>query len=128
MGYVCFDEASPETFTVSGTRAYLETRGKSDTAQVKKYQKFIREEQIHFYINYHQLIHDKKEGHSIDTLPVSVLDRAHFLDIDTATSLRHRKDLFRWQPYFREVYIIERYSKDSVIRIQIILRPDEGIL
>ena len=128
VGYVCFDEASPETFTVYDTRAYLETMGKSDTTQVKKYRKFIVGEHVLFLIKYHRLIHDKKEGHSIDTLPASVLDRAHFRDLDTVTSLEHRKDLFRWQPYFRELYIIEKYSKDSVIRTQVLFRPDKGII
>ena len=115
VGYIYFDESDPEIFSALVWNTYV-TR--------KKYTKFWKNTQddCGFLVYTKEFLYTKNRGHTRDTLPVSVLDKISFLD-DNFINKYGRS----WSPgnLFRTLYIIERYSQDSVIRSQVVWRYTE---
>jgi len=83
----------------------------------KKYQKFGDENRCRFMIYNEPFLYDKKKGHTRDTLHISLLDDISFLGNDSMKE--HHGNWYKGVYLFRKLYVIERYSQDSVIRTQV---------
>ena len=109
-GYIYYDASDTTTYTISF--------GFQRNELMKKNQKNEGDNQnICTYSIFSGIFYySKKKGYTRDTLPISALDKINFLDDNFIDE--HGKTLYPHDS-FREVYIIERYSKDSIIRTEV---------